>query len=117
TVQLCPAQHGAVAGGADRPLCLDPAGRRLEEPDTTYREPELREALGNLAMVQDLVLQAVTLGGPDRARDGLHARPTHVEPAGEVKQLPARLALQLGPELVGALQQRDIAVVLMVDLA
>ena len=61
--------------------------------------------------------EAVLLGRRDRAGDELGIAAAEIDAAGDMQELLAGLALEVGPQLVRAAEERDVAGVLGVDQA
>lgn len=71
-------------------------------------------AVGECRTREDLVIEVVFLAGALRALDERIAARTGVDGAGAVQQLAVVVALEFGPQFVGATEQRDVGRVFVV---
>src|SRR4051794_31360814 len=67
------------------------------------------EAPPQLSAVQDLMLQTVELARPERSGEDRAVGRTGIDTPGEMEQPLSRLLLQLAPQLIRPLEQRDVA--------
>jgi hypothetical protein len=93
---------------ADRHLGKDDPGARLVHADVILRHLEQRKTLADLRVVELLVGQAVRAGRLQATGHEGAVRRAEVDAPRDLDQPAAGPVLQLGPELVAAMQQRHV---------
>jgi hypothetical protein len=107
----------AAGGAQDRQLGPDEARVAVQYGGVAVLDAELREAFGERLGVEDLVVEAVLGDGLQDGRHLLVFRGSHQQASGQAAQFAAGLPLELLPQGVGVLEQRDVAGVLEVGAA
>src|SRR5688572_30457565 len=100
--------------GFDRSFRGEPAGLAIEDADPVGVDVEDRVAPPQLRAVEHLVRETVRPRARERSRDELAVRRSHVEAAGLREERLSAVALELAPEIPGALQHWDVARVLVI---
>src|SRR5437867_9016636 len=98
----------------DRAFRREPTRLRVGDADPVRADIEDRIASPELRVVDELVSETVSPSARERSRHELAVRRTHVQAAGLREQRLSAVALELAPQLPGALEQRHIAWVFVV---
>src|SRR5438093_506993 len=98
----------------DRAFRREPTRLRVGDADPVGADIEDRIASPELRVVDELVSETMSPRARERSRHELTVRRTHVQTAGLREQRLSAVALELAPQVPGALKQRHVARVFVV---